>query len=247
MPITICSHCGKQLIRQKNRLNVKNSFCDRKCKGKWMTGKYTTENPSNKYRVIKRNKKNIKEHRLVVEKFINRPLKRIEHVHHINGDKLDNRIENLEIIESGAHISLHHRKQLDEEKIINMRKNGYTCASIAFEFKVSRGAIVRRLKENDINHSNRFTKWNVEEAIKMLDGGLNREQVAKAFNITRSTLQKRLNKLGLAYSDSRYKINYDIDEIKKRLENNESIRSIATSLGVSYSGFRKNIVSRKII
>jgi HNH endonuclease len=48
-------------------------------------------------------------HRDVMEQHIGRKLRRNEHVHHRNGDRYDNRIENLEILSAKDHA--HHHKQ----------------------------------------------------------------------------------------------------------------------------------------
>jgi len=66
------------------------------------------------YRIIStgKRKQRIREHRLIMEKHIGRKLEAHEIIHHLNGDRLDNRTENLEITTLCEHNKKHPHPML---------------------------------------------------------------------------------------------------------------------------------------
>lgn len=77
--------------------------------------------------LINRNGKKVRAHRWIMEQHIGRKLDKFEYVHHINGNPLDNRIENLSIVTPKKHQSIHLQKYPDYKK----------CVECGSEFKAN--------------------------------------------------------------------------------------------------------------
>lgn len=123
LPDKKCIACGKYFNRFSNGIPFINpytfnqqKFCNQSCFHKFNRGKnsplYKGNVSLNVYGYLRDTRTGKGIHRVVMEKHIGRKLKTSEAVHHINGIRNDNRIENLELTTRSAHASFHNRERV---------------------------------------------------------------------------------------------------------------------------------------
>ena len=95
----------------------------------------------------------IREHILVMEKYLGRYLTEDEIVHHIDENKLNNDINNLKLMTKYEHKCYHSskpRKHVDLEKAKDLLLKGYTMPQVAKHFNMSESGLRKKLKANGI-------------------------------------------------------------------------------------------------
>jgi len=133
-----CADCGANITRYASAFNYNLAFCGRVC---YRHHKNTGGIDGRGYRVHTVNGVKVKEHRVTMEAFIGRKLTSLEHIHHINGDTLDNRLENLMIVTASEHSKIHKPLTWDIDAAKGLLKNGVAIRRIAREMGVWPNAI----------------------------------------------------------------------------------------------------------
>lgn len=121
----VCEYCGKTFERWPHEAKGR-TWCSQSCHMKTLNAernptRWQTENRDHeRHRAARvdagagktyRKYYGKHEHRVVAEQMLGRPLEPDEVVHHINGDKRDNRLENLQVLSRSEHSRLHHRER----------------------------------------------------------------------------------------------------------------------------------------
>lgn len=99
-----CECCGQVFLKKTDRQNL---YCSRRChyehvKAQGKQGRYVNDQGYVRMSVPadtpgRGRDGRMPEHRFVMQEHLGRPLSPDEDVHHVNGDKADNRLENLEL------------------------------------------------------------------------------------------------------------------------------------------------------
>lgn len=120
--------------------------------------------PFTRSRLIWRNGKKVRAHRWIMEQHLGRPLQPDEQVHHVNGNPLDNRIENLQVLSAKAHMRLHKQIYSDMKVCVNCGK----------EYQVN----PRKRKRQKICSQECLIQWRSRNASRQMERR-NRNQVGQ--------------------------------------------------------------------
>ena len=131
-PGTVCNYCGTRFYRKESHVGP---FCSHPCyaaaktrdaKERKIFQGYVYVRARDDVAMSMADKSGyVREHRLVMAKHLGRSLRPGEEVHHKNANRQDNRIENLELRQTGRHPGTAVSELLTDDLIAELAKRGY--------------------------------------------------------------------------------------------------------------------------
>lgn len=127
-----------------------------------------------KYKGLKINGKRIDEHRYLMQKALGRTLLSNEIVHHKDGNKSNNDLSNLEILQRSEHSRMHTKERFkNAEAREKVREKAKRNAALVYKKNV--------LNRDQVNE------------IRNLKGSMTQVKLAEKFNVSRCTINRILN------------------------------------------------------
>ena len=113
-----CAFCDNEFIVDSRHKNKK--FCGVECACAYKRAlKRTPTMGANGYKYVWfSDGSGEKEHRYLMEQHLGRKLTADEVVHHIDGDRTNNNLSNLVVMQRGEHSALHRKKEIEAGKIL---------------------------------------------------------------------------------------------------------------------------------
>lgn len=121
--VLTCALCNQPFRVPTYRKNIA-KYCSRSCLAKVHLEQFShlrfqpTGKPKHTYKTMTVDGKQVRVHRYLMEQHLGRKLESWEHVHHINGDSHDNRLENLAVLSNAVH------QQIEIEERMRATWNG---------------------------------------------------------------------------------------------------------------------------
>lgn len=203
-----CETCGKRFSFYPC---WKRRFCSIPCTAIWLRGRKTVADADCRrgYRSVQHGDTIVPEHRVIMERLIGRSLRRDEHVHHIDGNGLNNSPKNLKLMPSRQHRMLHNPGiPLPEQALATAYVEGATLRELAAQYDCSVPVIARRLRSRGIalRHAGcRFITFPIANMVAAYQSGLTIEEVAHKFGTSRNTAHRRLRAAGVTMRSPGYR------------------------------------------